>query len=305
MKITKTSSESNERIHVKENGQILLTVAPLFGAKLSLLKLKANDEWYDVLWETTDDDLENNTWYKQSILFPYPNRLKDGKYTFNGVSYQFPINEAEKQNQLHGLLYNEPFELVEAKVEEGIAIISLKYVEKGQKSYYPFAYDFTVTYRYSGDKLETSFGVTNKGASAMPFGIGWHPYFQINDLPKSKTRFEAGKAEAIELVPPRSLPTGKRTSVDSLDFDLSNVALDDAFLLTDDLSYRLQVKEGPALCFECGEGFDYLQVFTPEGEESIAIEPMTCNVNAFNNEEGLRVLAPADSFQVSVVMSVS
>ena len=51
------------------------------------------------------------------------------------------------------------------------------------------------------------------------------------------------------------------------------------------------------------EQHDYIQVFTGDGigDESrqrrgLAVEPMTCAPDAFNNGRGLRVLEPGESF---------
>jgi aldose 1-epimerase len=38
--------------------------------------------------------------------------------------------------------------------------------------------------------------------------------------------------------------------------------------------------------------FSYLQVFTPPYGRSVALEPMSCNVDAFNNGNGLKTLEP-------------
>lgn len=42
--------------------------------------------------------------------------------------------------------------------------------------------------------------------------------------------------------------------------------------------------------------FNYLIIFTPPQRESIAIEPITSNINSFNNKEGLIILQPDETF---------
>ena len=39
-----------------------------------------------------------------SPLVPWPNRLADGRYRFDGVDYQVAITEPDKGNAIHGLL---------------------------------------------------------------------------------------------------------------------------------------------------------------------------------------------------------
>src|SRR6185436_18543598 len=52
-------------------------------------------------YETPEGLIENH-WSKSAFLFPFPNRLKDGKYSFEGKDYQFPINNASTGNAIHG-----------------------------------------------------------------------------------------------------------------------------------------------------------------------------------------------------------
>lgn len=39
----------------------------------------------------------------------------------------------------------------------------------------------------------------------------------------------------------------------------------------------------------------YFQIFTPSDRQSIAVEPMTCSINAFNNKQGLIILKAGES----------
>ena len=38
------------------------------------------------------------------VLIPWPNRLQDGSYEFDGQHYQLPLNEPEHRNAIHGLV---------------------------------------------------------------------------------------------------------------------------------------------------------------------------------------------------------
>jgi aldose 1-epimerase len=38
------------------------------------------------------------------ILIPWPNRLQDGSYEFEGRRHQLPLNEPEHYNAIHGLV---------------------------------------------------------------------------------------------------------------------------------------------------------------------------------------------------------
>ena len=38
------------------------------------------------------------------VLIPWPNRLEDGSYEFDGKHHQLPLNEPERRNAIHGLV---------------------------------------------------------------------------------------------------------------------------------------------------------------------------------------------------------
>ena len=38
------------------------------------------------------------------VLIPWPNRLQDGSYEFDGRRHQLPLNEPERRNAIHGLV---------------------------------------------------------------------------------------------------------------------------------------------------------------------------------------------------------
>ena len=38
------------------------------------------------------------------MLIPWPNRLEDGSYEFDGQRYQLPIDDVEEQDAIHGLV---------------------------------------------------------------------------------------------------------------------------------------------------------------------------------------------------------
>ena len=67
----------------------------------------------------TFDELEENNWFKSSILFPFPNRLENGCYQFEGTAYQFPINEPTTNNNLHGFAKNQEFKVSDSICESG------------------------------------------------------------------------------------------------------------------------------------------------------------------------------------------
>lgn len=304
MQFSTETEDDVKLIHLIEDGETLMTVAPEYGAKLKSLKMQKNGQYHELLWPISVDDLKTNDWYKSTILFPYPNRLEDGKYSFEGKDYQFPINEPDKNNQLHGMLYNEPFSVTAQRADGDSASIELSYVYDGDKSYYPFPFIFSVKYTYSRAGFAVDFQVTNKGNQKLPFGLGWHPYFQIDGNSIDTCSIVTPKLELIRLSD-RSLPTGERLAYEQNPIKLNDTSLDNAFKIKDAKNaYELQDKKsGVTLRFTASQEMDYMQIFTPS-KETVAIEPMTCNINAFNNGDGLKTLDPQEIFRAKFQIAV-
>src|SRR5438034_969248 len=43
------------------------------------------------------------------ILFPFPNRIRDGRYSWDGKSYQLPLNDPTRLNAIHGFACRHPW----------------------------------------------------------------------------------------------------------------------------------------------------------------------------------------------------
>ena len=124
------------------------------------------------------EDFEHNTHYKSSILAPFPNRLKYGKFTYRDKTYQFPNNDTNFNHAIHGIHTESGFELI--KEEAGSSLnLSMQYSYKGDKDYFPFPYTIKFDISLDSYKCQLGFEIQNTGVADAPLGIGWHPYFTL------------------------------------------------------------------------------------------------------------------------------
>ncbi|HMN88948.1 MAG TPA: hypothetical protein PKD70_06550 [Saprospiraceae bacterium] len=279
-----------------EQSNNILSIIPEFGACLLALKLRGQSvlDGY-----STPALLQENYWGKNVLLYPFPNRLRDGRYSWQGQSFQFPINDADTGNALHGFGMDRPMQIYMLNLGNASASIGLRYEYLGERLPYPFPFVFNVIFSLQEpDAFEIELQVQNTGPTPMPIGFGWHPYFQMANHVE-EIALQLPPAMRVE-VDERLLPTGKRLPFNEFEQlrPLEDEVLDTCFALAADTPSIAEVKVKGAhgtLYYwqETGPGkFNFLQVFTPPHRQSIAIEPMTCNVDAFNNGEGLLVLAP-------------
>ncbi len=228
--------------------------------------------------------------YESSLLFPFPNRLSRGNYNFEGQNYQFPLNDFGKPNALHGLIHSEYFR----SIDSGENYLKFAYIYEGDKEFYPFPYQLRIEYKLHANELEINVDVINTGEGNMPCGFGWHPYFDLQLVEKS-CRLKLPEVSKIE-VDENMIPIAKEAPY--RDFQELNSIFDKSL----DTCFRLEKMGERSSTFlsypELGTlevwqdtSCPFVQVFKYD-ERSIAIEPMTCGIDAFNTKEGLKVLKP-------------
>lgn len=266
-------------------GDSHLVIDPTRGGAIDELKL----EGVQVI------QLQDEVDYQGSLLFPFPNRLSNGAYHFEGKSYQFPHNDFGNPNALHGFIADRPM-AVKLSGDE----IALEYNYDGTLAYYPFPFHFQIAYHLRKDVLAATVIITNKGLSNMPCGFGWHPYFKVDGLQNALMQLpEVRKVGIDELM----IPNGQKhpyMSFDTLE-KLDGHQLDTCFELLekDGAETILQVNDQNSINIWQDGAFGFIQVFTHPNDQCVAIEPMTCNIDALNNGDGLKVLAPNEEWQMS------
>ena len=235
-----------------------------------------------------------NKSFASSILFPFANRIKSGKYTFNDIAYQTKINQREEQNALHGFVHDKEFQLVDQQTNKYKASVTLEYNETEFTKGFPFTYKIQLKYILKDNSLELEVTIENTSKNEFPFTLGWHPYFYSADLNKSILKFKSSKQVIFE---ESMIPIGTCEITNSQNFELKNKKLDDSFYLDADLVEFVT----PAYCLQLtsSENESFLQLYTPKVKNTIAIEPATGISNSFNTKVGLQTLLPKENYQIS------
>jgi aldose 1-epimerase len=269
------------------------SIIPAWGAHLREVVINGQSviEGYASL-----EELEKNYYSKSDFLAPFPNRIKEGKYIFEGKTYQFPINHPP--NAIHGFVKKKPFEVISTKNTLKSAQVTLCHTYKGELAAFPFPFQMEVSFTMrENNSFEVSMQIKNIGTGNMPAGLGWHPYFRI--APKADlVQLQAPDLQLVDL-DQYLIPSGTYSAYS--DFKtltpIGTKTPDNCFLLE-----KNGKKEEVTLKSTLGtlnywqetgrNKYNYLIIFVPPFRTSIAIEPMTCSTDAFNNGNGLVVLKP-------------
>jgi aldose 1-epimerase len=225
-----------------------------------------------------DEIAKKPTSYGIPILFPFPNRIRDGRFMFEGREYRVDPPR-------HGVVRDKPWTIVgsDAGDSEGT------WLTVGLDAAVPFPFRIEVTYRLRASSLEIAAVARNTGEHAMPAGFGIHPYFRA---PQGGTVCVPAESR-WELAD--SLPTGRVVAVEGR-YDLRKprtidaLELDDVYTnvatradgraratIDDPSAHRRTVIEfDPKSLPEC-------VVFTPPApRKAICVEPQSCPTDAFN-----------------------
>ncbi len=237
------------------------------------------------------------------LLVPWPNRVRDGKYSFGGRDLQLPLTEPKRHHASHGLARWVAW----TPEEHSPGSVSLQYRLMAQTGY-PWLLDLHVLYDLSADGLTVTQTATNLSPEPAPYASGAHPYLTVGPGPVDtwELTLPAAKRSIVDdaLIPVGSEPvdgtaydfrvarplrdTELNTAFTDLDRDERGVA---TVTLRDPAS-------GRAVSLWVDEHHRWLQVYTADdvpatARRSLAVEPMTANADALRSGEDLLTLAPA------------
>lgn len=106
------------------------------------------------------------------VLAPWPNRLRDGRWTWQGRGLQLPVSDLGKGNANHGLVRWAGWT---ARLQAG-SRVELAHRLQPQPGY-PFRLDLLSTYEVDAERgLTAELRATNAGAAPAPVALGVHPY---------------------------------------------------------------------------------------------------------------------------------
>ncbi|PZR98729.1 MAG: aldose epimerase [Candidatus Nephthysia bennettiae] len=241
-----------------------------------------------------------------AVLVPWPNRLADGRYRFDGVDYQVALTEPVKANAIHGLLRWRSWRAAE-RTPSRVVMATRLHPMPG----YPFSLDVSVAYDLYDAGLIVATTATNVGRTPCPYGCGQHPYLSPGTGLIDACSLELNARTRILTDNERQLPTGSE-SVAGTPFDFSQARplgkqkIDFAFtdLVRDESGrawVRLSAPDKHCVELWVDEHYPILEIYTGDTLEpgrrrhGLGTEPMTCPPNAFQSDDGLIRLEPGQS----------
>lgn len=292
------------------------SILPAAGFTCYSLKLPVGNELLEVL--DSDPDFATTGAHPTRngipLLFPYPNRIRGGRFTWAGNEYDLTgVHQDGRGNAIHGLVFDRPWRVVEQRGNRVTAQFQLSNDAPERKSLWPADFMIEVRYELHDAGLRCDIRVANPDHVPLPWGFGTHPYFRVPLSAKTERGdclIQAPAAEAWEL--DQCLPTGKLTPVSGArdlreGQALAGLQLDDVLtdLTNDDgriTSIVMDPEAGRQVTQVTDAAFRELVVYTPPHGRSVCLEPYTCATNAIQLvaagiNGGLQVLPPGQEFR--------
>ncbi len=261
-------------------------LAPARGGMITELALAGRALLY--LDRATFDDPAANVRGGVPVLLPSPGKLAGDAWAWGGA------RGAMKQ---HGFARNLPWAVAAtgSGTEEGAWATLVLEANDATRAQFPWEIRAAYTYRLRGRALAIEMRVENRGAGAMPFGAGFHPYFAVRDADKAGARIATAATRAFDNVVKREVAFSG--------FDLTAPEVDMHLLDHGSTEGSLVVGDA-AIAVRGSADFTHWVVWTLRGRDFVCLEPWTCPGNALNTGERLMVLAPGEAREMRLEIAL-
>ena len=261
-----------------------VVVAPIRGGMVTRFDVAGDRVLY--LDESTLMDETKNVRGGIPVLFPSPGPLAGDRFTRAGKSGSM------KQ---HGFARSRAWKVIDRRMAE----VTLELAsDDATRAVYPWDFVARLRYALAGTTLTVETTVVNTGADAMPFALGFHPYFHVPAAEKPRARIPTGATRAFDNV--------TKTTVDldaTKPIDLTAKEVD-LHLVDHRASSATLHRGGDAIVVSASADFGRWVIWTLAGKDFVCLEPWTAAADALNTGENLLTLAPGESKVLTVTIAL-
>ncbi|WP_085906881.1 aldose 1-epimerase [Kiloniella majae] len=244
-------------------------------------------------------------------LIPYSNRIKHGKFIFDGQPYQLALNFADHPHSIHGISWQKLWQVKEQN--ESHIVLELNYTAKDAKSGgWPFDFHAVQTFSLRGTDLTQEISVTNTSNRPTPIGLGMHPYF-----PKRKNTRLKANVPNVWMTEPTCLPTKLVKCPEHWDLrespSVEALECDNQFEPWDGKAQIYWPEDNIKVDLSASTNLNRLIVYAPKDEDYFCVEPTSHITDALNPESkgmsledtGIEILKPQETYQSWMAFKVS
>jgi aldose 1-epimerase len=314
----KTTDHGVEVIHLTDSVRsVEIGVVPSVGDRVYEFRIKGKN----ILYFPTDVGAFKASGGKAfngiPVLMPWANRMAGGGFWANNNWYPFngklgTVRLGQGDIAMHGMLTASPYWKVTAvKADRKSAYVTTRlefWKYPNMMANWPFAQEYEITYRLTDGALEVSTTVMNLSTEPMPISIGYHPYFNVPDVPRAETTIHIAARKHVE-TDAHLVATGEmKPNTLPAEVSLRDHTFDDGFtdLIRGENQRATFSVQGGGKKIEViyGPKFQVAVVYAPPKQNYVCFEPMAAITNGVNlAHEGkypaLQMVAPGEQWQES------
>ena len=248
------------------------------------------------------------------LLHPWANRLALERFPLEGNevvldSPSTPVSRDPNGLPIHGLLAATSgwrVERQEAVGDGGLLAAAFDFGARPElMAAFPFAHTLRLEARLVGTTLTIVTTLRPSADVAVPVSFGYHPYFRLPgvDRPDWEVRIPVEERLVLDQ---RMLPTGDREDVRVEEGPLGTRTFDDAYIAPVDSAPFVLAGGGRRIEVAFDASYPYAQVYAPDDDDVIALEPMTAPTNALvGGGAELPLVPPGESYRASFSVTVA
>lgn len=261
-------------------GEWSAEIYPGFGMNAISLKVAERE----ILRKPETYEALKNSPYLHGIPLLFPaNRTKGGAFVFDGKKYELPLNEPERNNHIHGQMFDAPF-TVTKRTE---SCIEAEY--ENRKERYPFPFLMKIRDEVNENGFFRTLSVLNTGKTPFPYTLAFHTTFKEPEI-------LAVPIEKRFLCNENYIPTGRYALLTCEEREyVTGIKIKDksmsGFYVSSGREARLD-----DIRFSVSDNFDEWILYNGDGKNGfVCVEPQAGEVNGLNRDGGARILMPDET----------
>lgn len=260
-----------------------LTLAPEIGGSIAAFFQMRDGQRRDILRPAHAAAFNKNDAREMASfpLLPFCNRIRDSTFSFDGQVIHLHPNLPPSAHAIHGIGWQVPWQVI-AHTTDTI-VLALEYGQPAQRQQFgwPWAFCAEQEFHLNAQGLQVKLRLQNRSTSAMPFGIGHHPYFPKTKETSLQTELSAMWLTDAEVLPTqlqatpllKQLACGVRVDQHVMDNNFTG--------WNRDARIQLDAQHSP-IRLQADAGLGFLGIYVPPAENYFCVEPVSMCTDAFN-----------------------
>ena len=271
----------------------LVEVVPARGALCTRMRARGREVLY--LDASTLTDVTKNVRGGVPVLFPIAGKLRDDRYTL-------PDGRTFSGMKQHGFARNRAFSVRGTETSTRAALTLGLASDEATREHFPYEFDLQLTFALAESALSIEVACANRSEGAMPFHLGFHPYFFVPDAAKGSATVRTSATRAFDNVS----KTEEALSPGALDFTKPELDMHLLDHREHDTELRYATAGAPTVTkLSWGDAFNTLVLWTVKSKDFVCVEPWSAPGDALNTRKKLRELAPGEVLHTRFVIEAA